>query len=173
MSAVRLDAPPGLISGSPIFLFQICIWLFHNFSTSLNFNCVTLVHHLLFNSCSAFLCVLPESKTTWASCSTSELVQNVCRKYTLFARLPLSDSSFCWIVRLTPQHVFIAPVGVTSRNSSVRSSLTTKTPHIHLFFNFAHPLNGFGPNKFLPMAPLLQCSPLLGYNDKAFTGTLT
>ena len=38
VSAVELDAPPGLISGSPIFLFfQICIWLFRNFFSCLNF----------------------------------------------------------------------------------------------------------------------------------------
>ena len=32
-----------------------------------------------------------------------------------------------------------------------------------------HPLNDFGPNKFLQMAPLLQCSPCPGQNDKAFS----
>ena len=81
------------------------------------------------------------------------LSQMFCRKYTLLARLPLSNSSYCWIVgfccvllavafhglpahrfkncksqafppsiRLT-QRVFIAHVGVNSKNSSVRSSL--------------------------------------------------
>ena len=88
-----------------------------------------------------------------------------CRNFTLFARLPLSNSSFYWIVgfccvllavafhglpthrfkncksqalspsrRLTHRG-FIAPVGVNSRNSSVQSSLPTKTshpPHVQL-----------------------------------------
>ena len=40
-----------------------------------------------------------------------------------------------------------------------------QTPRIHLMFNLAP----FGPNKFLQMAPLLQCSPCPGQNDKAFS----
>ena len=39
--------------------------------------CITFVHHFSFNSCSAVLCVLPISNTTWAPCSASVLVQNV------------------------------------------------------------------------------------------------
>ena len=116
--------------------------------------CITFIH--LFNSCSANLCALSNPNTTWTSCSTSVLIQNVCGNYSLFARLPLANSSFGWIVgpcgvvfavystdcqhtssrianimhfspsrRLT-QRVFIAPVGVNKKNSSVRSSLPTK-----------------------------------------------
>ena len=78
MSAVRLDATPGLISGSPIFLFFKFASGSSTISpTSLNFNCVTFVQHFLFNSCSAVLCVLSYSSSTWASCRTSVLIQNV------------------------------------------------------------------------------------------------
>ena len=39
--------------------------------------------------------MLPDSNTTWASCSTSVyLSKMLSRNYTLFARLPLSNSSF-------------------------------------------------------------------------------
>ena len=103
-----------------------------------------------------------------------------CRKYNLFARLPLANSSFCWIVgscgvlfavafhglpthkfknckpqTLTPsrrhiQRVSIAPVGVNNRNSSVRSSLPTKTPRIHLKFNSTPSSEWFRPKHTFP-----------------------
>ena len=41
--------------------------------------------------------------------------------------------------------VFIAPVRVHSRNSFVRSSLSTKTPRIHLMFNLAPSSDGLRP----------------------------
>ena len=137
------------------------------YSRCLEFNCISFVHHFLFNSCSALLCVLPISNTTWASCSTFVLVKHVLSQVRSFRTSAAVHSSFCWIVgfccvllavafhglpthrykncksqasspsrRLT-HRVFIAPVGVNSRNSSVRSSSPTKTPRIHLMLNLA------------------------------------
>ena len=147
---------------------------------------MTFSKHFSFNSCSAILCVLSDSNTTWASFGTSVLSRMFCRKYNLLARLPLANSSFCWIVgplifavachglpthkfkncksqALSPsrrhtQRVFIAAVGVNNRNSSVRSSLPTKTPRIHLMSKRLQPHKGFAPSTLLQMAQLLQCS---------------
>ena len=62
VSAVLLDAPPALISGSPIFLlFQTGIRFSYNFfliSRRLKFNCIAFVHHFLLNSCSALFGVV-------------------------------------------------------------------------------------------------------------------
>ena len=61
------------------------------------------LHHLcppfLFSSGSALLCVLPDSYTTWASCSTSVLVQKCSVASILFSHVcRFPNSSFCWIV---------------------------------------------------------------------------
>ena len=167
VSAVKLDAPPGLISGSPIFLFfQTDIKLLHNFfliSRCLEFNCITFVPHFLFNSCSALLFVLSISHTTWASCNTSILVQNVLSQVHSFrtsAAFQLTLLLDCWFLLRAPccriprtsspsrrltHRVFIAPAGVNTRNSQVRSSLPTKTPRIHLMFNLAPSSEWFRP----------------------------
>ena len=165
VSAVELDASPGLISGSPISSFSNLHLALPQFLQLPQFK----LHH----PCPPFFVQfllgipLPDSKTTWASCSASILVQNIQSQVHSFTRLPLSNSSFCWIAgvccvllpvafhglpahrfnnckfqalspsrRLT-QRVFIAPVGVNRRNSSVRSSLPTKTPRIDLMFKLA------------------------------------
>ena len=65
VSAFQLDAPLVFISVSP-FIFQTGTKLLHNFlliSRCLEFNCITLVQLMLFNSCSALLCVLSNSNT--------------------------------------------------------------------------------------------------------------
>ena len=196
MSAIKLDAPPGLISGSPIFLFfQACIWLFHTFFRCLNLNCISLVHKLLLNSCSAILRVLSNSNATWASCSTSVLVQNV-----LSQVQPLCTSATCagWLVPAActvlshstdsqhtnskianPKHFRLQAVshnvpslllsastaGIHQCGQACQEKLLASTS----CSTWLHPQNGFGPNKFLQMAPLLQCSPCLGWNDKAFS----
>ena len=97
----------------------------------------------------------------------------------LFARLPLAIL-FCWIYgpccvllavafhglpthrfknckfralspsRRLAQRVFIAPVAVNNKNSSVRSSLPTKTPRIHLMFNVAPSSEWFRPKHTSP-----------------------
>ena len=51
--------------------------------------------------------------------------------------------------RLT-QRAFIAPVGVNSRNSSMRSSLPRKTPRIQLMFNLAPSSEWFRPKQISP-----------------------
>ena len=127
MSAVELDGPPGLISGSPIFLFfffQTDITLLHNFfliSRCLEFSCITFVHHFFFNSCSA-LHVLPNYDTTWASCSPY-LSKMFCRKYNFFAGLPFANSSFCWSCR-TPW-----TANTQIQELQIPSTITFKTSH--------------------------------------------
>ena len=135
-------------------------------SRCLEFNCITSVHHFLFNSCSALLCPLPNSNTNCASCSTSVPIQIVLSQVQPFRTLAACQPIFlleccplflavqlhglpthrfknCKSQALSPsrrltQRVFIAPVGVISRTPSVRSSLPTKkTPRIHLMFSLA------------------------------------
>ena len=152
--------------------FQIDIRLFHNlFLVSIphvssliasplsNVSCPILAWH------SSVCCPIPTQPGHPAV--RPYLSRMFCRTYSLFARLPLANSSVCWIVgpcgvlfavvfhgqpthrfkncksqalspsrRLT-QRVFIAPIGVNSRNSSVRSSLPTKTPYIRFIFDVA------------------------------------
>ena len=78
VSAVKLDAPLGLTSCSPVFpLFQTDIRLSQNFFllfTCLEFYCINFIQHCLFNSCSAILRVWSNSNTAWASCRTSVLI---------------------------------------------------------------------------------------------------
>ena len=89
-------------------LFQTDIRLLHNFfliSRCLEFNCITFVHHFLFNFCSALLCVLPNSNTAWASCSTSVLTQNVLSQvqpFRTFAACQLILVLDCWSLLRAP-----------------------------------------------------------------------
>ena len=109
VSAVELDATPGLISGSPTFLFfkptsgsgTISSWI----SKCIELECITFVHQFFFNSCSALLCVLPDSKTTCASCSTSVLVPNVLSQMHSFrtsAAFQLTLLLDCWCLLRAP-----------------------------------------------------------------------
>ena len=94
VSAVKLNAAPGLISGTIFFLFSRC----------LEFSCITFVHHFWFKSCSA-LCVLPISNTTWASCSTSVFVQNILSQVQSFrtsAAFQLILLLDCWCLLRAP-----------------------------------------------------------------------
>ena len=168
--AVRLDAPRGLTSDSPVFSFlRTGFWLSQisfTFLTCFNVYCITFGQHFLFNSCSTMLRVWSNSNAAWASCGAFALVQNVLAQVQSFYS-SVTDSSCGWIVgpcgtllgvafhglsthkfkicksqalspsrRLT-QRVLTAPACVSKRNSSVRSSLPTKIPRIHLRFNLA------------------------------------
>ena len=157
---------------------QALAQLFFLISRCVGFNCITFVHHFLFNSCPALLCVLSNSSTTWASCSASVLIENIPQSFRTFSTRQLI--LFCWnfgpccvllVVafhglptyrlknfksralspsrRLT-QRVFVAPVAVKNKDSSVRSSLPTKTPRIHLMFNVAPSSEWFRPKHTSP-----------------------
>ena len=171
VSVVNFDAPPGLISDSPLFLsfglasssLAIPSGVSHvsSFfpSPSANISCSILARQ-------SSVCG-PIPTQPWHPVVRPYLSRMLWRRYNLLARLPLANSSFGWIVgpcggvlllvalhgqthkfkkgksqapspsrRLT-QSVLVAPVGVRKRNSSVRSSMLTKTPRIHLTFNLA------------------------------------
>ena len=69
------------------------------------------------------------------------LTKMFCRKYNLFARWRLANSSLCWIVGpcCVLHNVFSLLTDWRQRHriQTVRSSLPTKTPRIHLMFNLA------------------------------------
>ena len=168
VSAVRLYAPPGLLSGSPIFLFfRFASGSSTIFSTNLNFNCITLVHNFLFNSCSAFLCVLPNSKTTWAPCNASVLVQNVVAN-TLFLHVchspthpfvgllvpaacslllhstdcqhadsGLANSKHCHLPDVSHSVSSLHLLASTAEIHRCGQACRQKTPRVHLMFNLA------------------------------------
>ena len=183
VSAVELDAPPGLTSG----------WLFDNFSTSLPFFAPPLSTISFFNSCPAFFCVLSNSITTWASCSASVFFQNVlsqihsfCTSATVQLILLLDcwcllRASCCCIPRtantqiqemqipsichlpdvshsVSSVHLLASTAEIHRCGQACRQKLLTSTS----CSIWLHPLNDFGPNKCLQMAPLLQCSPCPG-----------
>ena len=133
------------------------------------------IQHFLFNSCWAVLRVWSNSNTVGHPVVRPYLSRLLCRKYNRFARLPLVNSTFCWIVgpcgvlfgvafhghtssgianpkryRLQGaslrKRVFIAPVSVNKRNSPVRSSLPKMTPRIHLTLNLAPSPKHTSPN---------------------------
>ena len=178
VSAVELDAPPALISGSPIFLFfkltsnsGTISFRFPDVSSFIPPTLSTIYCSIL----ARHSCVLPVSDTTWTSCNTSVLVQNVMSQIHFYtsAAFQLIILSDCWFLLRAPycgipktampthrfnnfksqalspsrrhtQRVFIAPVGVNSRNSPARSrSLPTKTPRM---FNLAPSSEWFRPN---------------------------
>ena len=104
VSAVKLDAPPGLISGSPIFLF---------FKLASGSD-VQSQH---------YLGILSHVRTC-PECS------GVCTIF--FARLPLANSSFCWIV--DPCCVLLAVAfhrlpTHRLRELQIPSTITFKTSH--------------------------------------------
>ena len=61
----------------------------------------------------------------------------------------------CW----RQQQKFVGAVKLADQKQQASTSCS----------HWLHPLNDFGPNKFLQMAPFLQCSPCPGWNDKAFS----
>ena len=136
VSAVKLDAPHGLISGSPIFLvFKLTSGSWHNFfliSRCLEFNCIAFVHQFLFNSCSALICVLHISNTIWASCSTSVLVQNVLwqihflRTSPAFQLILLLD---CWFLLRAPCCRIPRSADTHTQELQVPSIITFQTSH--------------------------------------------
>ena len=123
------------------------------------------------------------------------------RKYTLFARLPLSNSSFCWIVGFCCVLLAVAFHGLPTHrfknckhyhlpdvSHSVSSlHLLASTAEIHRCgqacrqkllastscSTWLHPRNGFAPSTLLQMVQLLQRSPCPGLNDKAFSQFLS
>ena len=167
MSAVQLDASPGLTH------------LAHQFSSISNKPCLKIIASPL-STCSILArqtsvrCPIPTQPGHPAV--RPYLSRMFCGNYSLFARLPLANSSFGWIVgpcgvvfavystdcqhtssrianimhfspsrRLT-QRVFIAPVGVNNRNSSVRSSLPTKLLASTSCSIWLHPVEHTSPN---------------------------
>ena len=78
VSAVKLDAPPVLISDSPVFSFlqtdfklsRVC------FLCLMCLKFYRISQHFLFNSCPTILRVLSNANAAWASCRTSVLVQD-------------------------------------------------------------------------------------------------
>ena len=104
VSAVKLDAPPGLITGSPIFLFfkltssscTISSW-FPDLSSLIasplsTISCSILARH------SSVCCPFPTQPGH--PLVRPYLSKMFYRKCTLCARLPISNSSFRWIVGL-------------------------------------------------------------------------
>ena len=101
------------------------------FFTTLNLNCITLDHHFLFNSCSAFLCVLPDSKTTWASCSASILVKNIVEN-TLFcmsATVQLMLLLDCWCLVRAPCCCIPRTADTQIQELQIPSIVTFQTSH--------------------------------------------
>ena len=115
VSAVKLDAPPELISGSPIFIF---------FKLTSGFGTIFLISRLLSTICCSILARHPAVRPY--------LSKIFCRKYTLFARLPLSNSSFCWIVGFCCVLLPVASHGLANTQTQelqIPSIITFPTSH--------------------------------------------
>ena len=179
MPAVKLDAPPGLISGSPVFLF----FKFASGSSTISSAASILIASPLSTiSCSILArhssVFYPIPRQPGHPAARPYLSKIFCRKYTLFARLPLSNSSFCWTVGvccvLLAQELQIPSI-VTFQTSHTACLHCTCWRQQQKFIGavkladkkllaptscsiWLHPLSDFGPNKFLQVAPLLQCS---------------
>ena len=145
-------------------------------SRCLDLNCITFVHHILFNSCSAFLCVLPEHNL-----GILQYVRSCPKCYTHYARLPLSDSSFSWIVGVC---CVLLAANTQTQELQIPSIVTFQTSHTTCLHwrqqqkfidavkladkkliactscsTWLHPQNRFASSTLLQMAQLLQCNP--------------
>ena len=166
-------------------LFQTDIRLLHNFfliSICLEFNCISFVHHFLFNSCSALLCVLPNSNLgilqyvrTYTKCFVaSTTFSHVCRLPThpfagllvpccvllavAFDGLPTHRFKNC-----NPKYYHLQDVShsvsslhLLASTAEIRrcgQSLPTETSRIHLMFNLAPSSEWFRPK----WQQVLQC----------------
>ena len=132
------------------------------------------------------LCAAPIPRQTWASCSSSVLVQNVLSQVHSFrtsVRFPtrpfvgllvsaacslLSHSTDCQHHR--SKNCKSQALSPSRRLTQLVLHLLASTGEIHRcgqacrqkLLNLAHPQNGFAPSTLLQMAQLLQCSPCPG-----------
>ena len=176
MCAVKLDAPPGMMSGSPMFLFfkpasgscTISSW-FPDVSSLIasplsTISCSILARH------SSGCC--PNPAQPGHPAAHPYLTKMFCRKYNLFARWPLANSSLCWIVGpcCVLHNVFsLLLLASTARIHRCGQACRQKLLASTSCSTWLHPQNGFAPSIRLQMAQLLQCSSCSGWNDKAFT----
>ena len=163
------------------------------------FICITFVHHFLFNSCSALLCAAQSQHNlsilqyvrTYPKCSVASAT------FRTSAACQLTSFLDCWSLPRAPccriprtantqiQELQIPKIITfkTFRTACLALHLVASTAEIHRYGQayrqkrlastscsiWLHPLSIFVPSTLLEMAQLLQCSPCLGYNDKAFS----
>ena len=143
--------------------------------------------------------MLPISNTTWASCSASVLVQNVVARTLFLhvchcpthhvAGLLVSDACSLLSHSTDCQHT---DSGIANSKHCHLPDVSHSVSSLHLLASTAeihrcgqacrqkllastscsiwlHPLNDFAPSTLIQMAPLLQCCPCPGQNDKALS----
>ena len=166
-------SPPFFVQAG---LQQYCCCSFFYSSYSSFSNTVSLrSQHFLLNSCSAILRVL--SLQYVLTCPESAVASTTCLHVCHLATHPcagLSDSTDCQHTnsrtanprhfRLDTSHIVSSLLLSESTKGIRRCGQACRQKH-HASTScsiWLHPLNGFVPNQFLQMAPLLQCGPCVG-----------